>query len=123
MFNLNDDKQRLAVLEERMIRHVESADNVLEEIKQMSLKQGEKIDYLCVQVHNLDAKIDLDSKNTDIKIAQSSEKLRDYIVGSFATKQQLNDGINSIKTSARLMAAVMAFMGGLAAWVFDNFIK
>lgn len=123
MFKRNDDEKRLAILEDRMIRHVESADHVLEEIKQMSLKQGEKIDSLCIQVHNLDAKIDLDAKNTDIKIAQSNEKLRDYIMASFATKQQLTKEIDSIKTSARIMGTVMAAIGGLAAWVFDHFIK
>lgn len=113
----------LAVMEERMIQHIDFADNVLDEIKQMSLKHGEKIDLLSIQVRNLDAKIDLDAKTTDIKIAQSNERLRDYIVSSFATKEQLADGIGSIKASARLMCSVMVVMGGLVAWLYENFIK
>lgn len=114
------DDKRLSILEDRFMRHMEIEEETMKTLKENSRDQGEKIDRLCDAVSTLHNKIDTDSLNTDIKIAKASEELKSHVHTNYATRRELNNGLNTIRDSAKLIWIAIVVSVGVFAWLFDK---
>lgn len=115
--------KRLTLLEERFMKHMEIEEATMRELKNDSKDSGVKIDKLCETVNELSARIQSDVLTTDIKINTAKDELKSHVRENYATRRELNDGLKTIRESARLIWITLAASGATLAWAIDKFLR
>ena len=121
MFGQAVDK-RLTLLEERFMRHMDNEEVMMGALKANSKEQTEKLDRLCDTVAEFSEMLKIDTLQTEIKIARAQEETRDHVKAHYATKKDLDEGLNSIRESAKLIWGTLLACVAVIAWFIDKLL-
>lgn len=103
------------MLEDQVMRHMEREEATMK-------KHGEKIDFIADSVGKLSEQLQVDTLQTEIKIARAQEETRNHVRDNYATRREVNDGLASIRDSARLIWFTIVACVAVIAWFIDKLL-
>jgi len=108
----------------RMVEKLESVDSHLKEHIQRefeeSRNQADKLDDISEKLSSIERDLVTIPKDTDLKISHAQETLKEHAAQIYATREELNNGLNSIRNQAKLIWSVMVAVGATLAWFLDR---
>jgi chromosome segregation ATPase len=108
----------------RMVEKLESVDSHLKEHIQRefeeSRNQADKLDDISEKLSSIERDLVTIPKDTDLKISHAQETLKEHAAQIYATRTELNNGLNSIRNQAKLIWSVMVAVGAALAWFLDR---
>ncbi len=108
----------------RMVEKLESVDSHLKEHIQRefeeSRNQADKLDDISEKLSSIERDLVTIPKDTDLKISHAQETLKEHAAQIYATRTELNNGLNSIRNQAKLIWSVMVAVGAALAWFLDH---
>jgi len=108
----------------RMVEKLESVDSHLKEHIQRefeeSRNQADKLDDISEKLSSIERDLVTIPKDTDLKISHAQETLKEHAAQIYATREELNNGLNSIRNQAKLIWSVMVAVGAALAWFLDH---
>ena len=108
----------------RMIDKLESVDSHLKEHIQREFEesrtQADKLDDIAKKLSSIERDLVTIPKDTDLKISHAQETLKEHAAQIYATREELNNGLNSIRNQAKLIWSVMVAVGAALAWFLDH---
>jgi len=108
----------------RMIDKLESVDSHLKEHIQREFEesrtQADKLDDIAKKLSSIERDLVTIPKDTDLKISHAQETLKEHTANTYATREELNNGLNSIRNQAKLIWSVMVAVGAALAWFLDH---
>jgi hypothetical protein len=116
---MSDDK-RLMLLEDRFIRHMEIEERTLKMLTENSEHQNQKIDSIIDAINDIKGNMHTSALTYEIRCAKERDGIRTEMSEKYATKQELNDSLASIRNSAKLLWATIATMATVSVWVFEK---
>jgi len=110
-------------LSQRLFDKIDSLDGHLKEHIQRefeeSRSQAAKLDELSENIEHIKRDIVTMPKDTELKINKSNQCIKEQMAEQYATRKELNDGLNSIRNQARLIWSVIVAVGAALAWILD----
>jgi chromosome segregation ATPase len=111
----------------RMIDKLESVDSHLKEHIQREFEesrtQADKLDDISEKLSSIERDLVTIPKDTDLKISHAQEALKEHAAQIYATRTELNNGLNSIRAQAKWIWTTLATIAISAGWVIERFIK
>lgn len=111
----------------RMVEKLESVDSHLKEHIQRefeeSRNQADKLDDISEKLSSIERDLVTIPKDTDLKISHAQETLKEHAAQIYATREELNNGLISIRNQAKWIWTTMATIAISAAWVIERFTK
>lgn len=108
----------------RMVEKLESVDSHLKEHIQRefeeSRNQADKLDDISEKLSSIERDLVTIPKDTDLKISHAQETLKEHAAQIYATRTELNSGLNSIRNQAKLLWSVIVAVGAALAWFLDH---
>lgn len=108
----------------RMVEKLESVDSHLKEHIQRefeeSRNQADKLDDISEKLSSIERDLVTIPKDTDLKISHAQETLKEHAAQIYATRTELNNGLNSIRNQAKLIWSVIVAVGAALAWFLDH---
>jgi chromosome segregation ATPase len=108
------------VLNQRLFDKIDSLDGHLQSVFEESRSQAAKLDELSENIECIKRDIVTMPKDTELKINKSSQCIKDQMAEQYATRKELNEGLNSIRNQARLIWSVIVAVGAAIGWFFDK---
>jgi len=109
----------------RMVEKLESVDSHLKEHIQRefeeSRNQADKLDDISEKLSSIERDLVTIPKDTDLKISHAQETLKEHAAQIYATRTELNNGLNSIRAQAKWIWTTLATVAISAAWVIERF--
>jgi len=108
------------VLNQKVFDKIDSLDGHLQNVFEESRSQAAKLDELSENIECIKREIVTIPKDTELKINKSSQCIKDQMAEQYATRKELNEGLNSIRNQARLIWSVIVAVGAAIGWFFDK---
>jgi chromosome segregation ATPase len=108
------------VLNQKVFDKIDSLDGHLQNVFEESRSQAAKLDELSENIECIKRDIVTIPKDTELKINKSNQCIKEQMAEQYATRKELNEGLNSIRNQARLIWSVIVAVGAAIGWFFDK---
>lgn len=100
----------------------DSLDRHMREENDEAKRNTNKLDQISAKLNDIERDLIAIPKDTDLKIQRNQEELREYISSHYATREDLTEGLNSIRSNAKTIWIVMSGVLACIAWTVSTII-
>ena len=115
------------ILSARIVSGLDALNDHLKEHIQREFEDGrvhsEKLDSISSKLNSIERDMATVPKDVELKISQSQDELKDFVAGKYSTRTELNAGLNSIRTSARLIWIFIVGATTCIAWAVSALLS
>ena len=108
------------VLNQKVFDKIDSLDGHLQNVFEESRSQAAKLNDLADSIESIKRDLVTIPKDTELIINKSNQCIKEQMAEQYATRKELNEGLNSIRNQARLIWSVIVAVGAAIGWFFDK---